>query len=479
MERSSLSARLKAYLAQLPPSAQTMLMRGFERALARGEDAAVASLVLDQLRAIARDSAINTAPRFNDPARQLFTAIEPFLVNTSGNSTLVRAGQIRRSSLSRIWTWLSHDALPAESQVYVAALAAAEEASDGEAADRAIRDFQRKVAAVIVAGAPADGVAQDFSRSMSKVGPPETAEDLNAIGAVFQHRDAIEAMVNRLPAEIKDLDEDQVNNLLAMLQVPPLVNPQVPPMVLVLLGKRLESHWQLIRLAIAHARSDDSQRIASGPFRVAVNMALDNVVGTVGHLMDDLKRGKLHDVSNRLKVVHDAVRGLRTEIDIRAESPWGRQLAAIRTTISNSLKSEIESVPGRVRRILRQRPDKEISPSARVDPAEVEEVAALIDFVGVCRNYASELAINELTLRAYSDLQHYLENSTKALIDSLRVCDTRVLGFRRAQVDAGIKLCAVLYGEEYAQVMTKAADVALNTERKPAKPAATKATKTA
>ncbi len=116
---------------------------------------------------------------------------------------------------------------------------------------------------------------------------------------------------------------------------------------------------------------------------------------------------------------------------------------------------------------MRQRPDKEISPSARVDAGDVAEVAALIDFVGVCRDYASELAINELTLRAYSDLQHYLENATKALIDSLRVCETRVLGFRRAQVDAGLKLCAVLFGEEYAQVMTKAADVALNTERKP------------
>ena len=413
MERNSLSARLKAYLAQLPPSAQLMLMRGFERALANGEDAAVAMLVLDQLRAIARDSAINTAPRFNDPARQLFTALEPFLVNTAGGSTLVRPGQIRRSSLSRIWTWFANDALPVETQAFVAALSAAEEAGDGEAADRAIREFQHKAAQLIVAGAPAEGGGHDPSRNVAKVGPPELAEDLNSIGAVFAHRDALDALVHRLPATIRDLDEGQVENLLATLQVPPLVNPHVLPMALILVGKRLGAHWQLIRLAIAHARSDDSQRIASSPFKVGVTMALDNVVGIVGQLMDDLKRGKLDDVSDRMKIVHDAVRGLRTEIDIRSESPWGRQLSAIRTTIANSLKSEIESVPGRVRRILRQRPDKEISPSARVDPADVTEVAALIDFVGVCRNYASELAINELTLRAYSDLQNYLENATK------------------------------------------------------------------
>jgi hypothetical protein len=384
---------------------------------------------------------------------------------------MVRPGQIRRSSLSRIWTWLANDALPADTQAFVTALSAAEEAGDGEAADRAIRDFQRKAAQVIAADTPADGSSHDPFRNVAKVGPPELAEDLNAIGAVFAHRDALDALVHRLPATIRDLDEGQVEKLLETLQVPPLVNPRVLPMALILVGKRLVAHWQLIRLAIAHAHSDDSQRIASSPFKVGVTMALDNVVGIVGQLMDDLKRGKLDDVSDRMKIVHDAVRGLRTEIDIRGESPWGRQLSAIRATIANSLKSEIESVPGRVRRILRQRPDKEISPSARVDAADVAEVAALIDFVGVCRNYASELAINELTLRAYSDLQTYLENATRSLIDSLRVCETRVLGFRRAQVDAGLKLCAVLFGEEYAQVMTKAADVALNTERKPAKTA--------
>ena len=50
----------------------------------------------------------------------------------------------------------------------------------------------------------------------------------------------------------------------------------------------------------------------------------------------------------------------------------------------------------------------------RLDPIEVEETAALIDFVAVCRNYASELAINEVTMRTYSDLHHYVERGTAA-----------------------------------------------------------------
>ena len=46
--------RLRDYLAQLPPQAQALLMREFERAIERGEDTAVANFVLEQLRKIVR-----------------------------------------------------------------------------------------------------------------------------------------------------------------------------------------------------------------------------------------------------------------------------------------------------------------------------------------------------------------------------------------------------------------------------------------
>ena len=74
--------RLREYLAQLPPSAQALLLREFERALARGDDPAVANLVLGELRKIARGSGPDAAgaPRTEDAARLLFAALEPFLV---------------------------------------------------------------------------------------------------------------------------------------------------------------------------------------------------------------------------------------------------------------------------------------------------------------------------------------------------------------------------------------------------------------
>src|SRR5882724_1402367 len=106
---------------------------------------------------------------------------------------------------------------------------------------------------------------------------------------------------------------------------------------------------------------------------------------------------------------------------------------------------------------------------ARVDADEVDETTALIDFVAVCRTYASELAINEVTLRTYSDLQHYVERSTEALVQSLRGGDARTRAYRQMQVNAAIRFCEVLFGTDYASLMSRAAENAQVGERKPSR----------
>ena len=57
-------------------------------------------------------------------------------------------------------------------------------------------------------------------------------------------------------------------------------------------------------------------------------------------LKADLKGGRNLAVTSLLKCIHDAVRGARSELDLVVDSPWGRQLAAIR--------SEHGTAPGRI-----------------------------------------------------------------------------------------------------------------------------------
>jgi hypothetical protein len=238
------------------------------------------------------------------------------------------------------------------------------------------------------------------------------------------------------------------------------------PFALSLIVQRLAAPWQIIRLAIRMAASDDEMRVASTPYGVAVSIALHDLWCLAATLRADIRRGRFGEVAEHLKTLHDGVRGLRTELDLRNDSTWGKQLAAIRADISSALQSEIDSVPGRVRRLLRQRTDKDITAGAAINTGDVDETTALIEFVAVCRTYASELAINEVTMRTYSDLQHYVEQSTEALVQSLRGSDGKGRPYRQMQVAAAIRFCDVLFGADYAALMSRAAENAVTGERK-------------
>ena len=389
--------RLRDYLRQLAPAAQTLLMREFELALERGEDVAVANFVLGELRKIVRASDSNDRPRIEDLSRLVFTCLPPFLVDDGEQ----RPGQIRRSSLEPVWLWLSKTAI-VDAATELEANLSASGAPPSPGAEQAIRKFQIAASEAISAAVSPSSRGDDRKRSLARVGSPSAVEDLPAIGIIFTNREALEALQSRLPKIIRTFAEAQVTSVKGLLdQFPSLQKPEALQISLSLVMRRLTSPWQIIRLAIGIVGSDEESRIASSPFGVAVSMALYDLARLVDDLRTDIRRGSFDQSAHHLKTLHDGLRDLRTELDTRSDSQWGRQLSAIRTDVSNALKSEIESVPGRVRRLLRQRPDKDINAGAKLDLTEIDETAALIGFVAVCRNYASELAINEVTLRAY------------------------------------------------------------------------------
>ncbi len=68
--------------------------------------------------------------------------------------------------------------------------------------------------------------------------------------------------------------------------------------------------------------------------------------------------------------------------------------------------------------------------------------------------------MSEVTLRSYSELTQYLETSAKVLLDTLRHAGHSDRLFRQSQVDAAIRLCRTVFGNDYAGTLAKAADVA-------------------
>ena len=303
-------------------------------------------------------------------------------------------------------------------------------------------------------------------RLVVQVGTPRAFEDVDSLLRILVLRDVLGDLARRLPKHLRTFEREQIDQVKALVEAaaaqksPDLAARKTDIFLcgLVLVMGRLALPWQLIRLATRASESDDAARVAETPFADAVAIVLSEIECMVSELRVELKARR--PVTSLLKGIHDAARGLRTEMDLSVDSPWSRQLAAIRSAL---FKAEIESTPGRVRRLLRPRPPNEIAPGALLDAIDVSDTEMLVEFVDACRSYANELAVNEVTARTWLELQHYLETADKGLLDALRQAGAADRPFLLSQAEAAVRFCRTVFGADYAGLLAKAAEIAVQT----------------
>jgi len=459
--------RLRQFLRELSPGARSLLIGELERSVLRGEDVAGADLILQELRRILREQR-DGALRIEDSAQLLFKPLEPFLVDDRGDHK--HPGRVARSSLEALWNWIQRDLLPNDANDLAAGVSEAMLAGDQARTERLARIFQDRVAAAIEATySAAEDDEKIRRRTLQQIGTPRAGEELAALKCALKGRDVLASLSARLPLHIGNLANDQLEECKTLIENAAARDGELFLYALLTVMNRMTAPWQLIRLGVKAAGSDTAARVAETHYGVAVNIVLAELERMAADLRDDLRSGQGIAVGALLKTIHDSARGLRTELALPVDSTWGRALAAQRTQISDLLRAEIESMPSRVQRLLRPRPSREIRPNSVLDPNEVVEVEALVEFVGICRYFAGELAINEMTQRALTELRQYLDNGTHVLLESLRHAGKADRSFRQSQVDAAVRFCAKVFGREYAALLGKAAEVAGAAESKAAR----------
>src|SRR3974390_1122098 len=352
--------RLRQFLRDLSPGARSLLIGELERSVLRGDELAGADLVLQELRRIAREQR-EGAPRIENSARLLFRPLEPFLVNDRGDHS--HPGRVARSSLDALWNWILRYLLPDDAGNLARDVSEAMANGDQARAERLARMFQDRVAAAIESNSNA--AAEDGKiprRILQQIGTSRAGDELAALKCALKGRDVLAALSSRLPLQIGNLANAQLDECKALIESAAARDGEFFLYALLTVMNRMSAPWQPIRLGVRAAGSDTAARVAETNYGVAVNIVLAELERMVAELRDDLRSGQGVAVGALLKTIHDSARGLRTELALPVDSTWGRTLAAQRTQISDLLRVEIESIPGRVQRLLRQRPLKEVRP---------------------------------------------------------------------------------------------------------------------
>jgi hypothetical protein len=451
-------ARLRQYLGELQPSARAMLAAELERALMRGEEVLGASFILDELRRDLRRTAAPAepvAPRAGHPQRLFCAPLTPFLIDQVDARYL---GRISRACLDPIWRWLCRDVAPAEAKAYadeINILLAADEVANAEQAARTFQDvIVERLRETLTVAKNDDKAARRIAGS---IGVRDGVEHLRQIYTILRSRDALAVVASRLPPVIGNLADEQLENVKALLDSPVGCHPDVFLHALVVVMGRLAAPWQLIRLAIRAANSDAAARVAQTPYASAVALVIAEIERAIAAMRAALDGGRRSQAAPLIKEVHDAARALHTELDLSGDLRWARQLAAARGGAAELLQEEIETIPGRVRRLLRS---GGAEAGRTLDPVEVGEIEDALDLFVACRSYAGELAISEATRRVDSDLKNFFDGGTQILLDGLRTAVPAERAGRQSQVDAAVRFCAKLFGAEYAALLSKAAEVA-------------------
>jgi hypothetical protein len=467
--------RLRAYLAALPESARKLLSTEIERARQRGEAIPGGDMIIAALRPAPPpiapkppEAGPQAAARDEVASRLVFRPVEPFLIDER-LETKVR-GRIARRSLTAVWTWITRDLLPAEVKTLEAACAAAIATGDEAKALRLASDFAVSLCeAMRTALEDASFDEAERKRLVARLGDERALDDLTDVLVVLANAPAISAVVAKAPGTIRNLADDGLANARAMLDPMATTRSDLLAFALVLFQSRLVQKAHLARLAVSAAESDEPAKIAVNPYRYAVDLVIGEIERAAFRVSRALKEGRGERVAAALKELHDAVRSLRTDMSLAGDGPWQRRLSKLRADLARLLTAEIEGVPGEIRRLLRPR-QRGDHPAEAISEDVVAEVEAKLDLLSACRSYASEIALNEITLRIFTEIQGYLDPTLTQLLENIRNAPDVDRALKISQIEAAVRFSARIFGASYAQLLQKAADVAINAGKAPGRP---------
>jgi hypothetical protein len=224
---------------------------------------------------------------------------------------------------------------------------------------------------------------------------------------------------------------------------------------LVLVRQKLPNPQTFVRLASVAVESTEGARICETPYVRILDLAL-------AEAEREYVSARKHTSTEERAIFLRAVRGfgataraLSTEVDLQADGTHARSLAALRGEMAESVRSDLQDLAPRVRRLVRPRAQER-----SLEEHEIARLEADLDLLLIARSYAEEIALNALSGRVFTEVRDLLDTGTPQLMERFRAADEKTKPVLRERLATVVKVSAKIFGSEYAALMSKAVDVA-------------------
>ncbi len=344
---------IQDYLRRLTPQARSNLLAELERLEVCGTEIPGSAAILAKLRAEFRKSG-QTHNRVPNPSRYFFMPLEPLLID--GAPEHANSGRILRGSLAPIWEWINRDLLPTMARDYVEGMKTLIAADKQREAREVAATFQTKVVKYLESTfASSDGVAQTRAKLATYTASQAVYGDLTKMLCVLRERDALTKFGDTLPATIEKFDQAHVSGVTKLLHEFGKNHAEAIPFALTLVAKRLQSPWQLMRLATQAAVSKSAADVAAAPYAITVSMVLDRLDDKRLALRTALKNDRIQVAREILIEIYDIEHALQSSIDRLNESDWGARLTHLMNAIAALVETEVSRFPDNIGHVLGSR----------------------------------------------------------------------------------------------------------------------------
>jgi len=396
------------------------------------------------------------------PVRHLCWPFEELLVNRRDG--VKHRGRVARTSIMPVWDWLAQELAPDALGEISQHIVDHTLAKDEEQLEASVQVLHATCAEAIRLGLEEARLNPKTHRALvERLGGEEVLADANEMRLLLAVAPHLNTFKAGLPKSIDELTPEIAGNVRDLFDVLAKAQPDAAPYAAVIAMRHLQKPWQIFRIVKGVAHTNTDVLISRTDIAIVGELLLCDMEEAVDCLETVDPSEEPDPVLERLNVFTHISRGITEEIGVRRDGAWATRLMSSRGAVSEIIRERMDKAPslvykalpmrstGRFGRSGPKRPDF----SREIDSNVLHRAVSTVKFLEGARRFAQAGSFVGAINAAISEIDRYLEDYERTIIDELRSEDEALRERGESYLDAVSAIVEVFRNAEEAALLHK------------------------